>query len=80
MQKNIAQAIHELQTEIEGTATDLKVAQQKLANAQAALRRIDKQDPDRGALEREASNLEVWCYACIDKRITLQRVLGLLPA
>ena len=80
MQKNIAQAIRELQTEIDGAATDLKVALKKLANARAALRRIDKQDPDRDALEREASNLEVWCYACIDKRITLQRVLSLLSA
>ena len=80
MQKNIAQAIHELQTEIDGAATDLKVALKKLANARAALRRIDKQDPDRDALEREASNLEVWCYACIDKSITLQRVLSLLSA
>ena len=54
--------------------------QADMADAQAALRRIDRQDLDRDALEREASNLEVWCYACIDKRITLQRVLGLLPA
>ena len=77
MKKNIAQAIHELQTEIGGADTDLRIAQQKLATAR---QRIANNYGDRDALEREASNLEVWCFACIDKKITLQRVLGLLPA